>query len=102
MSEVELKELGKVIRAKRELRGLTQVELAEKSGLDRNYIGMVERGERNPSYLSLQKIAQGLGLSVDEMIKPWTSSYIVNDQGAFEGALFYDTYCRYKSINYAT
>ena len=70
MSEVELKELGKVIRAKRELRGLTQVELAVKSGLDRNYIGMVERGERNPSYLSLQKIAQGLGLTVDEMIKP--------------------------------
>ncbi len=70
MSEVELKELGKVIRTKRESRGLTQVELAHKSGLDRNYIGMVERGERNPSYLSLQKIAQGLGLTVDEMIKP--------------------------------
>lgn len=70
MNEVELKELGKVIRSKRESRGLTQVELAQKSGLDRNYIGMVERGERNPSYLSLQKVAQGLGLSVDEMIKP--------------------------------
>ena len=70
MGETELIELGKVIRAKRESRGLTQVELAFKSGLDRNYIGMVERGERNPSYLSLQKIAQGLGLSVDEMIKP--------------------------------
>lgn len=70
MNEVELKELGKVIRGKRESRGLTQVELAQKAGLDRNYIGMVERGERNPSYLSLQKIARGLGLSVDEMIKP--------------------------------
>ena len=70
MNEVELKELGKVIRSKRESRGLTQVELAQKAGLDRNYIGMVERGERNPSYLSLQKIARGLGLSVDEMIKP--------------------------------
>ena len=70
MSENELKELGKVIRSKRESQGLTQVELAQKAGLDRNYIGMVERGERNPSYLSLQKIAQGLGLSVDEMIKP--------------------------------
>lgn len=70
MRETDLKELGKVIRVKRESKGLTQVELANKSGLDRNYIGMVERGERNPSYLSLQKIAQGLGLPVDEMIKP--------------------------------
>lgn len=70
MDGVELRELGKVIRRKRESRGLTQVELAQKAGVDRNYIGMVERGERNPSYLSLQKIAQGLGLSVDEMIRP--------------------------------
>jgi transcriptional regulator with XRE-family HTH domain len=70
MSELELKELGKVIRSKRESKGLTQVELAQKSGVDRNYIGMVERGERNPSFLSLQKIALGLGMTVDEMIKP--------------------------------
>ena len=70
MSEAELKELGKIIRLKRESQGLTQIELAQKSGLDRNYIGMVERGERNPSYMSLQKIAHGLGLTVDQMIKP--------------------------------
>ena len=70
MSEVELKVLGKTIRDKRESQGLTQVELAQKSGLDRNYIGMVERGERNPSFLSLLKIAHGLGLLIEEMIKP--------------------------------
>lgn len=70
MSETELKELGKIIRSKRELQNLTQIELAQKAGLDRNYIGMVERGERNPSYMSLQKIAHGLGLTVDQMIKP--------------------------------
>lgn len=70
MSESELKELGKIIRLKRESQSLTQIELAQKSGLDRNYIGMVERGERNPSYMSLQKIAHGLGLTVDQMIKP--------------------------------
>ena len=70
MGESELIELGKIIRIKRESQSLTQIELAQKSGLDRNYIGMVERGERNPSYLSLQKIAHGLGLTVDQMIKP--------------------------------
>ena len=70
MRKDELINLGKIIRTKREAKGLTQVELAENSGVDRNYIGMVERGERNPSFLSLQKIAKGLGLTVNELIKP--------------------------------
>ena len=71
MSKEELQILGKIIREKREARHLTQVELAEKASVDRNYIGMVERGERNPSYLSLHKIAKGLGLTINEMINPW-------------------------------
>lgn len=70
MSKQELITLGKIIREKRESQNVTQVELASRAGVDRNYIGMVERGERNPSYLSLQKIAQGLGIPVNELIKP--------------------------------
>lgn len=66
----ELNKLGQIIRDKREALGLTQIEVAEKAGLDRNYIGMVERGERNPSYLSLIKIAKGLNMTVDQLIKP--------------------------------
>ena len=50
MNEKELSKLGQIIREKREAKNLTQVEVAEKAQLDRNYIGMVERGERNPSY----------------------------------------------------
>ena len=70
MERVELVELGKVIKFKRELKGFTQIELAMKSGVDRNYIGMLERGERNPSYLSLLKISKGLGIPVYHLIKP--------------------------------
>lgn len=70
MGKQELITLGKIIREKRESQNITQVELASRAGVDRNYIGMVERGERNPSYLSLQKIAQGLGIPVNELIKP--------------------------------
>lgn len=70
MERMELIELGKIIKSKRELKGLTQLELAEKSGVDRNYIGMLERGERNPSYLSLLKIAKGLNIQVYNLIKP--------------------------------
>ena len=70
MHREELIKLGQLIRSKRESQGLTQLELAEKANVDRNYIGMLERGERNPSYLSLLKIAGGLGIPVDIMIKP--------------------------------
>ncbi|MEE3383525.1 MAG: helix-turn-helix transcriptional regulator [Prevotella sp.] len=70
MEREELIELGKIIKSKRESKGLTQMELAAKSGVDRNYVGMLERGERNPSYLSLLKIAKGLGIPVFNLIKP--------------------------------
>ncbi len=70
MSRQDLIKLGKIIRDKRKIRNLTQVQLASKSGVDRNYIGMLERGERNPSFLSLQKIANGLGITVYELLKP--------------------------------
>lgn len=69
MRQEELKKLGQLIRIKRETQGLTQYELAEKANVDRNYIGMLERGERNPSYLSLQKIADGLGISVNKLLE---------------------------------
>lgn len=70
MESQALNNLGQIIREKREALGMTQIEVAEKAGVDRNYIGMVERGERNPSYLSLIKIADGLNMSVDQLIKP--------------------------------
>ena len=70
MERAELVELGKIIKSKRESKGLTQLELADMSGVDRNYIGMLERGERNPSYLSLLKIAKGLNIQVFNLIKP--------------------------------
>lgn len=70
MKTNELLQLGHTIREKREALNLTQVQVAEKAQLDRNYIGMVERGERNPSYLSLIKIANGLDMQVHQLIKP--------------------------------
>lgn len=68
MSNENLYRLGQLIRLKRENRGLTQTELASKCGVNRNYVGMLERGERNPSYLSLQKIAKGLGIPISELL----------------------------------
>jgi transcriptional regulator with XRE-family HTH domain len=59
-----LKKVGSVIRAERKRAGLSQEQLAVISGLDRTYIGGIERGERNPSVLTLYQIAKVLDTNV--------------------------------------
>ena len=61
------KELGIKIREERIKIGISQEELAYRSGLHRTYIGAVERGERNITLQSLKKIAIGLELSITEL-----------------------------------
>lgn len=48
--------------------GLSQERLAEKAELHTNYVGSVERGERNISIDNMQKIADALGVDVREML----------------------------------
>lgn len=43
--------------------------LASKTGLDRTYIGGVERGERNVGLVNIEKIAKALGVSLEELFK---------------------------------
>jgi len=51
---------GKLVRHMRVECGWSQEELASRAGLDRTYIGGVERGERNVSLLNIVKIAVAL------------------------------------------
>lgn len=60
---------GERVRVLRQARGLSQEALALVAGLDRTYIGGVERGERNISLLNIQKIAQALGVSSADLLK---------------------------------
>jgi transcriptional regulator with XRE-family HTH domain len=60
---------GNRIRALRKARGLSQESFAELAGLDRSYIGGVERGERNISLNNIQKVASGLSLSIAELFE---------------------------------
>lgn len=59
--------VGERIRAIRKTKGLTQQQLAELSGLDDAYIGSVERGERNFSIDTLEKIVTALQIPATEL-----------------------------------
>jgi len=61
--------LGKRLRDLRESRGWSQEELAEESDLDPTYIGGIERGRRNPSLVSLAKLASALKVSLPELLR---------------------------------
>ncbi len=54
--------VGRKVRALRERRGWSQEHLAFEAGLHRNYVGGIERGERNVGLLNLCKIATALGV----------------------------------------
>lgn len=55
--------LGQVMRTFRQRRALSQEELADRAGVHRTYVGQVERGERNPSFESLDRLLRALGVS---------------------------------------
>lgn len=67
--EPALVKLGENIRSLREARGVSQEELAFEAGLDRTYVGGVERGERNPTILSSLKIAKALDVELGALVK---------------------------------
>ena len=60
----EIKELSELIRKKREKNGLTQVQLAKRSGLSQQTISFVERGYVNISLRTLKKISDALNLRI--------------------------------------
>ncbi|OBY80371.1 transcriptional regulator [Paenibacillus sp. KS1] len=59
--------IGERIRQLRKQQDISQDILAERSGLHNNYIGQVERGEKNITIESLNKIATGLSVSFEEL-----------------------------------
>lgn len=58
---------GSTLRKLRDECGYSQEELAERAGLHRNYVGGVERGERNVALENIVKLAKALSVSPKEL-----------------------------------
>jgi len=60
---------GRAVRHRRHKLGVSQEEFADMCGLDRTYIGGIERGERNVAIVNVEKIARALRLSLVELFR---------------------------------
>lgn len=63
------KTIGMRIRNRRLRLGISQEQLAERCNLHATYIGQVERGEKNPTIESLEKISGGLGIPLEVLFE---------------------------------
>jgi transcriptional regulator with XRE-family HTH domain len=64
-----LENFGKNLRKAKLNSGLTQEKLALALEFDRTYIGLLERGKRNPSLITIYKISDFLKIDVSDLIK---------------------------------
>ncbi len=62
-------QIGTRIRELRMQTGLSQEKFAQKIGMDRTYFASVELGERNISIVNIEKIANGLNISISELFR---------------------------------
>jgi len=67
--EKEVLNFGRNLRKIRLSKKLSQGEVAKTLGVHRSYISGLERGARNPSLVTVQKVAKALGVSADKLIK---------------------------------
>jgi CheY-like chemotaxis protein len=66
--------LGIAIKTERTVRGISQEELAERADLHRTYVSDVERGARNQSIGSIEKLARALQVSVSTLFEKATAA----------------------------
>jgi transcriptional regulator with XRE-family HTH domain len=62
--------VGRNVKRVRQDKGLTQEQLAERSGFSQQYISGLEQGRRNPTIVSIYELATALGVSHMELVRP--------------------------------
>lgn len=63
----DLLALGRAVRAIREQKRISQVQLAQATGFMQSWISNVEHGRRNPSWSNAIRLAEGLGVSLAKL-----------------------------------
>lgn len=84
-SEMDAVSIGTNIKKYRIEKGIKQSELAEKTGVSANYIGILERGDKAPSLAMLVDIANTLGVTADMLLHG-----VLNDNYKIKGSLLLD------------
>lgn len=68
MEDIRLR-FGKAVRQRRHKLGVSQEVFADLCGMDRTYVGGIERGERNVALVNVAKIARALRISLSELFR---------------------------------
>lgn len=63
--------VGRNFARLRQEKSLKQEEVAARSGFSQQYISGLERGRRNPTVITLYELAQALGVSHEELVRPY-------------------------------
>lgn len=64
-----LEQFGQRVRELRTEQGWSQEQFAHQCGLDRTYIGGIERGERNLALRNIERIALALGIAIGDLME---------------------------------
>jgi transcriptional regulator with XRE-family HTH domain len=64
-----LNQFGNKVRKLRKEKGISQEELAHKADLHRTYIGMIERAEKNITLINIEKIANALEITLEQLFE---------------------------------
>ena len=64
-----LERFGERVRVLRKAKGWSQEKFDHQGGLDRTYLGGIERGERNVAVRNLERLAAALGISIERLMK---------------------------------
>ena len=62
-------QLGQNMKRIRVKKGMSQGDIARALKVDRGYISNIENGKKNPTIATIQKLANALGVSADELLK---------------------------------